>query len=77
MHVFTSITANYLPKAAVLAHSLKRTNPGCTFHLLLSDNLPQDTPPATLAAFDHVVTPDKLPIKNLKAWTFGHSVVEL
>ena len=77
MHVFTSITANYLPKAAVLTHSLKRTNPGCTFHLLLSDNLPQDTPPATLAAFDHVVTPDKLPIKNLKAWTFGHSVVEL
>ena len=24
MHVFTSVTANYLPKAAALAHSIKR-----------------------------------------------------
>lgn len=77
MHVFTSITANYLPKAAVLAHSLKRTNPGCTFHLLLSDDLPADCSADTLAAFDHIVTPDKLPIENFKAWTFSHSVVEL
>ena len=27
MHVFTSITANYLPKAAALAHSIKRAHP--------------------------------------------------
>ncbi|MFM1802473.1 MAG: hypothetical protein RJA81_1825 [Planctomycetota bacterium] len=77
MHVFTSITANYLPKAAVLAHSLKRTNPNCTFHLLLSDDLPADCPKETLAAFDHIVSPDMLPIDNLRAWTFGHTVVEL
>ena len=77
MHVYTSITANYLPKAAVLAHSLKQSNPGTKFHLLLSDNLPEDCPPDALSAFDHIVTPDMLPINNLKAWTFGHSVVEL
>ncbi len=77
VHVYTSITANYLPKAAVLAHSLKQSNPGLTFHLLLSDDLPADCPAQTLSAFDHIVTPDKLAIDNLKAWTFGHSVVEL
>lgn len=77
MHVFTSITANYLPKAAVLAHSLKRTNPGATFHLLISDAIPADCPQHTLAAFDHIVTPDMLPIDDLKAWSFRHSVVEL
>lgn len=77
VHVYTSITANYLPKAAVLAHSLKQSNPGLTFHLLLSDDLPADCPAQTLSAFDHIVTPDKLAIENLKAWTFGHSVVEL
>lgn len=77
MHIFTSITANYLPKAAVLAHTLKKSNPGATFHLLLSDDIPADCPAETLSAFDHIVTPDKLPIENLKAWTFGHSVVEL
>jgi hypothetical protein len=77
VHVYTSITANYLPKAAVLAHTLKLSNPGLTFHLLLSDDLPADCPAQTLSAFDHIVTPDKLAIENLKAWTFGHSVVEL
>jgi hypothetical protein len=77
MHVFTSITANYLPKAAVLAHTLKRTNPGVVFHLLISDDIPADCPPATLEAFDHIVTPRQLPIDNLESWAFGHSVVEL
>ena len=31
MHVFTSITANYLPKAAALAHSVKRVHPEAIF----------------------------------------------
>jgi hypothetical protein len=77
MHVFTSITANYLPKAAVLAHTLKRTNPDVTFHLLISDDIPADCPAATLAAFDHIVTPRQLPIADFESWAFRHSVVEL
>ena len=36
MHVFTSITANYLPKAAALAHSVKRVHPEAMFHVVLS-----------------------------------------
>ncbi len=37
MHIFTSITANYLPKAAALAHSVKRVHPEAVFHVVLCD----------------------------------------
>jgi len=40
MHVFTSVTANYLPKAAALAHSITRVHPEATFHLVLSEDMP-------------------------------------
>ncbi|ADV60613.1 hypothetical protein Isop_0016 [Isosphaera pallida ATCC 43644] len=77
MHAFTSVTANYLPKAAVLARTLKRTNPEVTFHLLISDDLPDDCPKAILESFDSIVTIWDLPLTNLDSWTFKHSVVEL
>ena len=73
---FTSITSNYLPKARVLAASIKRTHPAAGFHLMLNDD-----PPAgfDLAAepFDSVLSLDELPIPDLKPWIFKHSVVEL
>ena len=40
MHVFTSVTANYLPKASALAHSVKRVHPEAVFHVVLSDEMP-------------------------------------
>ena len=40
MHIFTSITANYLPKAAALAHSVKRVHPEAVFHVVLCDEMP-------------------------------------
>jgi lipopolysaccharide biosynthesis glycosyltransferase len=76
MHVFTSITANYLPKAAALAHSIKRVHPDAVFHLLLSDDLP-DCPAATLSAFDSIINIRDLPIDNLPGWIFRHRLVEL
>ena len=76
MHVFTSITANYLPKAAALAYSVKRVNPEATFHLVLSDDLP-DCPPITTAAFDSIINIRELPIPNLASWIFRHRLVEL
>ena len=54
MHIFTSITANYLPKAAALAHSVKRVHPEAVFHVVLSDEMPA-CPPATTAAFDNII----------------------
>jgi hypothetical protein len=76
MHVFTSVTANYLPKAAALAHSVKRVHPDATFHVVLSDELP-DCPPSTTAAFDSIINVRDLPIDRLPAWIFRHRLVEL
>lgn len=76
MHAFTSITANYLPKARVLAHSLKKIHPDAKFHLVLSDEIPEalkrDQTP-----FDSVITINELPIKDREAWIFKHTLVEL
>jgi glycosyltransferase involved in cell wall biosynthesis len=75
-HIFTSITANYLPKARVLAHSLKRFHPSFRFHLVLSDATPpgfrlEDEP------FDSLIGVADLGIPNLEQWLFKHSLVEV
>src|SRR5262245_8140263 len=75
-HVFTSITSNYLPKARVLAESVKKLDPGVQFHLILSDNAPVgftvDTEP-----FDTLIFAEQLVTENFPQWVFGHSLVEL
>ena len=76
MHVFTSAITNYLPKARVLAESVKRHHPEAKFHLVLSDE-----PPPGLAAdgapFDSVITIGELGIPDTRRWIFMHSIVEL
>lgn len=76
IHAFTSITTNYLPKARVLAASVKRLAPDMGFHLMLSDAPP---PGFDLAnePFDSVITLEDLNVPNLRQWVFGHTVVEL
>ena len=76
MDYYTSITSNYLPKARVLAASVKRHDPQARFHLLLSDVPP---PGFDLAAepFDTVLGLEDLPIENHRAWAFGHALVEM
>lgn len=76
VHAYTSITANYLPKARVLAHSVKRVDPSVTFHLILSDNLPEGFN-LELEPFDTVIYAEDLAIDNFDAWVFSHAVVEL
>jgi hypothetical protein len=76
MHVFTSITANYLPKAAALAHSVKRVHPEAAFHCVLSDELPS-CPAAVTSAFDSIIKITELPIDGLYRWIFRHRLVEL
>jgi len=76
VHVFTSITSNYLPKARVLAASVKKLAPACHFHLMLSD----DPPPGFSVAnepFDHLIHLQDLALENAAQWAFGHTVVEL
>jgi hypothetical protein len=76
MHVFTSITANYLPKARVLAASVKRVHPSAAFHLVLADRRPEDVADGS-GPFDSVLTVEDLSIPAVRAWAFKHTVVEL
>lgn len=78
MHFFTSITNNYLPKARILAKSLKKHRPNARFSVLLCDELPEEIN-ITDEAFDDVYSIDELgvPVDNLQAWIFMHTVVEL
>ena len=39
IHIFTSATTNYIPKAAVLAKSIKQHYAKLSFHLVLCDKL--------------------------------------
>lgn len=75
MLVFTSCITNYLPKARVLAASLKEHHKDWTFCLLLGDNAPPnfdlDTEP-----FDRLLTLADLDIPDLRAWMFQHRLVE-
>ncbi|SMC28962.1 hypothetical protein SAMN02745857_03510 [Andreprevotia lacus DSM 23236] len=73
---FTSITTNYLPKARVLAESVKHHHPDAHFMLLLSDTRP-DWLNLEQEPFDSVVTSDQLGIPDFSRWAFMHSVVEL
>lgn len=75
-HIFTSITANYLPKARVLASSVKTVMPEAVFHLVLCDDLPDDVVWED-EPFDNLLQIKDLPLENAEAWVFGHSVVEL
>ncbi len=76
MDYFTSITANYLPKARTLAKSVKQHVPGSRFHLMLSDDLPASVDPAA-EPFDSIISLEDLALPYLDAWIFKHTVVEL
>lgn len=76
IHAFTSITANYLPKARVLAHSIKRLSPQLRFHLLLNDDPPEGFALAE-EPFDTLIGLADLGLAEQRQWLFGHSVVEL
>lgn len=83
MHVFTSISLNYLPKARILASSLKQFHPDWTFHLLVSDRITGenksmiDENKLAQEPFDRIVWIDTLDIKNIYGWIFNHSIVEI
>ena len=76
IHAFTSITSNYLPKARVLARSIKQVDPAVRFHVMLCDEPP---PGFDLAAepFDSIIALEDLQVPNLRQWIFAHTVVEL
>lgn len=78
MHFFTSISNNYLPKARVLAKSVRQHCKDVKFSVILSDKIPKelilkDEP------FDEILTiyDLNLSVGTVDTWIFIHSVVEI
>lgn len=75
VHLFTSAACNYLPKARVLAKSVRKYHPEWRIHLALADrmcSMPEDTP----AFFDEIHPASEIGIPHYPAWSFGHLVKE-
>ncbi len=75
VQIFTSIATNYLPKARVLARSVKQHHPEATMVLVLTDTKPEAIDWAR-EPFDRVLTVADLGIPNWKSWLFGMRLVE-
>src|SRR6266567_7355382 len=75
IRVFTSIAPNYLPKARVLAASVKRHMPECLFHVQIVDKLPDGFDLAN-EPFDSVGGIGDLGLNRPEQWLSMHSVVE-
>lgn len=78
MHFYTSINNNYLPKARILAKSVKRFCKDVKFSLVLCDTIPEELKLEN-EPFDEILTIDRLniPVENLNLWIYMHTVVEL
>lgn len=78
MHFYTSVNINYLPKARILAKSVKRYCKDSKFSLVFSDKWPEEID-ASREPFDEIITVEQLgiPVDNLDFWIFTHTVVEL
>jgi len=76
VHYFTSITASYIPKARVLAKSIKKHDPDAVFFLVLCDH-PDRSINLEEEPFDSVYYIKDLDIPDKDSWVFKHTVVEL
>jgi glycosyltransferase involved in cell wall biosynthesis len=74
--IYTSIAANYIPKARVLAQSVKKFHPEFSFHVVLCDAVPSwfsiENEP-----FDSLIPLWDLDQKISEEWIFKHTLVEL
>jgi hypothetical protein len=74
---FTSLTLSYLPRARVLAETLRAAHPGWPLWAVLVDQPPPGfDAAAALAAFDRVVNAASLGIPRFRAWMFRHDLIE-
>lgn len=73
---FTSAATNYLPKAMLLASSLKKYHPEMDVFYGLSDEVDSSTD-YRRGVFDGVIAASELPIRSFASWSFRHEIVEL
>lgn len=78
MHFYTSVNINYLPKARILAKTIKEHCPGSKFSLVFSDAIPDEID-VEKESFDEIITVLELgiPVENIQLWIYEHTVVEL
>ncbi|HBC31234.1 MAG TPA: hypothetical protein DC024_08340, partial [Clostridiales bacterium] len=75
MIICTSICANYLPKAMVLAKSAKQYNPGIKMIIcLLEREIPEEI--KSFPYFDKIVLAKDLGFENFERHIFKHLLVE-
>lgn len=75
VHCFTSITINYIPKARILAETLKKYNPDWVLHVVLNEPFIDDR--QQYEPFDNKITLNDLGIPSLETWIFQHKVTEI
>ena len=74
---FTSFTYSYLPRARILAQTLRLAHPDWAIHAVLVDVPPPGLDAAAaLGDFDRVVAADTLRLPRFRAWLFKHDIVE-
>ena len=74
---FTSFTYAYLPRARVLAETLRRAHPDWPLWAVIADRPPPGLDAtAALAGFDGVVDAEDLGIPRFRAWLFKHGIIE-
>ncbi|RLB37337.1 MAG: glycosyl transferase [Deltaproteobacteria bacterium] len=76
IRVFTSAAINYLPKAKLMAHTLKKYHPEMAVYLILVDEKPSWLN-NSIDPFELVITAEELDIPNFKSWIFRYSLVEM
>jgi hypothetical protein len=75
MIVFTSIATNYVPKAIVLANSLKQFHPAAKFVVCLVEKEAPDEI-EKVQEFDEVIRAEQLGMPCFRSFIFRHNVVE-
>jgi hypothetical protein len=74
---FTSFTCAYLPRARVLAQTLRQAEPDwCIWALLVDKPPPGLANRDAFADFDHVIEAEALGLPRFRSWMFKHNVVE-
>ncbi|QEH66975.1 glycosyltransferase [Cellulosilyticum sp. WCF-2] len=77
-YYYTSVNCAYIPRARILAKTIKAHNPNAKVCLVLCDKLPEQWKTG-ITPFDLILTIQdlKLPVENLDLWIFKHTIREI
>jgi len=75
-YVYTSVAANYIPKARVLLQTLRRFDPHSQVVIVVVDRISAALKQSLDEEFDEVMMVEDLPIPDFDGWIFQHTLVE-